>query len=498
MRSKVEFAPACHPLENRLVKLVFEHGRKFSISLYIVGGYIRDGIDVSGIRESGRISDSQSSIHVLKKRDLDFAVAGGSAFAFARSFSDQFKGHFVPLDETNDTARVVLDDGSILDFAGCVGDGTIETDLKRRDFTVNALAWNLEYPDEVLDIFNGVSDLKNKKIRAVSKQSFADDPLRILRTFRFANQLNADIDETTLIWVRELVDGLKTVAPERINYELFESLSGSKAGKLTDQLADTGVLEVIFPELAETRRVTPNSYHHLGLFEHSTITVTELDARMETFPEWMHQSAARELSYGVSRLAATRLACILHDIGKPGTWEITPEGRHTFVAHDKLGAEMSTVIGERMRWSRPVERLITRLVELHLRPGQLFHQGPPTARALNRFYRAVGDDFGELMMVAYADLGATRGAGLSGTNRDNLETGLESLITGFRNFVTEVGQQKPLLSGHDIMVLLELPSGPLVGDLLKALEEARDLKEVEDKSQAEAFVRNLYAQKYSK
>lgn len=492
MRSQVEFSRACHPLENKLVKQVLEHASNRSISVYVVGGYVRDGI-----KPLGNASSDQSSIDALKKRDVDFAVAGGSAFLFAKDLSNHLRGHFVALDETNDTARVVLDDGSILDFAGCEG-GSIETDLKRRDFTVNALAWDPAFPDEVLDLCDGITDLQNKKIRAVSKQSFAQDPLRILRTFRFANQLNADIDSTTLVWVRELVDGLKTVAPERINYELFESLSGPTAGKLTDQLAETGVLEAIFPELVETRRVTANSYHHLGLFEHSTITVTELDGRMDALPQWLRESAARELSYGVSRLAATRLACILHDIGKPGTWEITPEGRHTFVAHDKLGAEMAVVIGERMRWSRPVERLITRLVELHLRPGQLFHQGPPTARALNRFYRAVGDDFAELMMVAYADLGATRGAGLSGSNRDTLEAGLASLISGFENFVAEVRHQKPLLGGHDIMVLLELPSGPIVGELLKALEEARDLKEVEDKSQAEAFVRNLYAQKYSK
>lgn len=493
MRSKVEFARGCHPLENPLVKQVLVHAKECSVSTYIVGGYVRDSI-VS--HDNQGVSTAQQ-FETPKKRDLDFAVAGGTAFNFAHVISVEMDGHFVPLDEANDTARVVFDNGSILDFAGCVG-GNIETDLARRDFTVNALAWDSQYPDQVLDLADGLKDLASKTIRAVSRQTFVDDPLRVLRTFRFAHQLKAEIEPITLAWVTELVEGLKSVAPERINFELFEALSGPTAGHLTNQLAECGVLEIIFPELVDCRRVTPNSYHHLGLFEHSIITVSELDKRLPELPEWMHKSSSRELSSGVSRLSATRLACILHDIGKPGTWEVTPEGKHTFVAHDKLGAEMTALVAARMRWSRPVERLITRLVELHLRPGQLYHQGPPTAKAINRFYRNVGEDVPELMMVAFADLGATRGAGLCGDNRENLEKGLESLMHGYQVFLEEVVSLKPLLGGHDIMRFLNLSSGPIIGELLKALEEARDLKEVVDRAQAEAFVKELYAQKYSK
>lgn len=496
MRSKVEFAVGCHPLENPVVEQVLAHAKKCSLSTYIVGGYIRDGIKPHDNSVSPG-TKSHCGERSIKKRDLDFAVARGSGFNFAQLIAVEMDGHFVALDEKNDTARVVFDDGVILDFAGCVG-GSIETDLKRRDFTVNAFAWDVEYPDQVMDIAGGLGDLSARVIRAVSREAFIDDPLRVLRTFRFAYQLNSEIEPVTLSWVRELVDGLKSVAPERINAELFESLSGAQAGKLTDQLAECGVLEAIFPELVETRRVTPNSYHHLGLFEHSTITVTELDKRMSELPDWVHESAARELASGVSRLSATRLACILHDIGKPGTWEITPEGKHTFVAHDKLGAQMTGIIGDRMRWARPIERLITRLVEFHLRPGQLYHQGPPTEKAINRFYRTVGEDVPELMMVAFADLGATRGDGLSGGKRENLDEGLVSLMHGYKVFREEVVSLKPLLTGHEVMTLLKLNPGPQVGEILKALEEARDLKEVVDRPQAEVFVKALYLEKYSK
>ncbi len=493
MRSKVEFARGCHPLENPLIEAVLAHARQCALSTYIVGGCVRDSI-LSHDNGGSAIYDAGRS---RKKRDVDFAVSGGAAINFAQVIAVEMDGHFVLLDESNDTARVVLEDGSIIDFAGCVG-GSIETDLRRRDFTVNAMAWDSQFPDSVLDLADGIKDLKDKIIRAVSRDTFIEDPLRVLRAFRFANQLSFQIEEQTLAWVKELVVGLKDVAPERINYELFECLSGERAGHLTNQMAECGVLEEIFPELIDCRRVTANSFHHLGLFEHSIITVSELDERWPSLPDWLHESGDKELAAGVSRLAAARLACILHDIGKPGTWEVTPEGKHTFVAHDKLGAQMTALIAARMRWSRPVERLITRLVELHLRPGQLFHQGPPTAKAINRFYRQVGEDVPELMMVAFADLGATRGAGLCGENRQNLEQGLDDLMHGYKVFLEEVVTLKPLIGGHDIMQMLNLNSGPIVGELLKALEEARDLKEVVDRSQAEAFVKELYVQKYSK
>ena len=151
-----------------------------------------------------------------------------------------------------------------------------------------------------------------------------------------------------------------------------------------------------------------------------------------------------------------------------------------------------------MKWPTKVERFIVKLIKWHLRPGGLFHQGRPTEKAVRRFYRNVGADTPELMLVAFADLGATRGPGLMGDKRDELEKDLINLLEGFRIFLEESKGLKPLLDGMDVMRLLNLEPGPVVGDLLSALEEAQAFNEVRNRSQAEDFIRDYHAEKYSK
>jgi putative nucleotidyltransferase with HDIG domain len=275
-----------------------------------------------------------------------------------------------------------------------------------------------------------------------------------------------------------------------------------KCAVAVEQMATSGLLEVIFPELSATRRVTANAFHHLGLFEHSIEhsieTVPQLESRLEEVEEWVLADAEKELSFGVSRLAATKLACLLHDIGKPETWAITPEGRHTFYGHDKLGAKMCQEVGKRMKWARPVEKLIVDLVQWHLRPGALFHQGPPTDKAVRRFYRSVQDELPELMLLAFGDFGATRGPGLIGENRAELEKSLVGLLDGYLAYKEESSRRQKLLNGSDVMQLLSIASGPVVGEMLAALEEAQEFKEVGDRSEAEAFVTALFREKYRK
>ncbi|HMP52114.1 MAG TPA: HD domain-containing protein, partial [Candidatus Melainabacteria bacterium] len=115
--------------------------------------------------------------------------------------------------------------------------------------------------------------------------------------------------------------------------------------------------------------------------------VRQTELYIRTCPDWVKESAAQTIAHGVSRLSATKTACLLHDIGKPGTWEVTEEGRHTFLGHDKLGATMTTELAKEHRWSKQLGRFVAGLVKWHLRPGHLFHQGQPTEKAINKFYR---------------------------------------------------------------------------------------------------------------
>ncbi len=470
-------SPSDHPQVQRVVEM----GRQLGVETYLVGGYIRD---VLWKRDAAN------------PKDLDFAVCGGSAMEFAKRLSAELTGHFVPLDEEFDTARVVLDDGSFIDFAGCVG-GSIETDLRRRDFTVNALALDGSRPDCVLDLFDGLADIERRSIRAISKDVLLDDPLRLLRAFRFRATLNATIEPETLGWIKENAQLIDKMASERINAEIFALLTSANSGAILKELGECGLLEVIYPELVATRKVTPNAYHHLGLFDHSVETVSQLELKLPHLPDWVHQSNEQELSFGVTRLAATKLAALLHDIGKPSTWQINEDGRHTFYGHDSIGATMAEATAERMKWSKPVNRFICKLIKWHLRPGALYHQGDPTPKALQRFYRKAGDDVPELMVLAFGDLGATRGDGLPESSRTQLSENMFKLLVGYKAFVDEVESQPRILGGHDVIRIIGIKPGPVVGEILEALDEAQGLKEVTDTASAEKFVVDYHKKKYS-
>jgi len=476
------FPTGFRPLDVEVNSSVVRAARERGIRVYLVGGFLRDAL-------WGRLSAGRPA------KDFDYAVASGSAVSFARFLAGRLSGHFVLLDQDFDTARIVLESGQILDFAGCLG-GSIEADVRRRDFTINGLVWDPESPDEILDLCGGLADVQGKVVRAIADSNFDDDPLRLLRAFRFSATLEATIERSTLEMIARKSSRLAEVAGERVSYELFTIMEASSTAAIVKAMGEAGILEAIFPELTATKKVTPNAYHHLGLWDHSLELVAQSERRLPGLPDWVHADLARELSSGISRLSASKVACLLHDIGKPETWAITPEGRHTFYGHDRLGAELSEKIGERLKWSRPLERFIVKLVHFHLRPGQLFHQGLPTERAVHRFYRSIGEDLPPLLLLAFADLGATCGEGLPEATRQALDHNLLGLLERYPAFIAGQEKMARLLDGHEIMQLLGIKPGPALGDLIEALAEAQGLGEVSNRAQAEQFVRERYRQKY--
>jgi putative nucleotidyltransferase with HDIG domain len=463
-------------------RAVYQAAAENQAEIYLVGGAVRDLL----------LAPADKPFGAGSVKDLDFAVVGPKAVALARSVADKLGGHYVLLDEAFDCARVVLDardednlSAMVLDFAGCQGKD-IGADLERRDFTINAIAYDRK-EGLILDPTGGIGDLKKACIRMVSEANLVEDPLRVLRAYRFACLLGFEIEAETAQALGRTVSRLEGIARERINYELFTLLDCPDVGRFVHQMGELGLFETIFDELRDTRRVTANSYHHLPLFTHSLETIPQLEARLGEMPDWAQETLREEISPGITRLAATKIAAILHDIGKPETWQITEEGRHTFIGHDKVGANMIKDLSDRQKWPRAVSRLVERLVLWHLRPGALFHTGDPTPKALNRFYRMVGDELPALMLLSYGDLGATRGPGLTGPQRERLERNLIELLSGYAVFKEESRKMPKLLSGADVMRLCGIGPGPLIGQILNALGEAQSLKEVSNLSQAEAF-----------
>jgi putative nucleotidyltransferase with HDIG domain len=480
--SEYRFPPEFHPLKQEINKAVISAAHLFGCEVYLVGGYIRDAL-------LGRFSKDKPP------RDFDYTVRGASAIALCHEIEAKLGGNFVLLDESNDTARVVLDNGIQIDFAGCVG-GELATDIRRRDLTINALIWDPAKPDEVRDDVGGLSDLASKTVRAISENGLVEDPLRLMRVFRFAAVLGFEIDPETLNFVRTHAELINNVAAERISYELFAIMESPRTAATVKTMAEAGLLENIFPELREMHRVPPNSYHHLGLFDHSMEVLRQTELGLKDMPEWSQQTFSEYVSYGVTRYGATKLAALLHDVAKPATWVVVEDGRHTFIGHDKLGAEMCDDISKRLKWSVAVERFVANLVRWHLRPGALFHQGLPTDRAVNRFYSAIGDATPQLILLALGDFRGTCGPGLQ-EGRELLENQLRELLERYVVFVEGSKKLPPLLDGHALCDELHIPPGPPVGELLKALREAQLLGEVTNKAQGVAFIKRLYTEKYS-
>lgn len=453
--------------------------RERGCSVYMVGGYLRDFV-------MGR----QTSYP-----DYDFIVQGGKAIELAQEFACRLSGNFVVLDEAFDTARVVLSDCQF-DFAGCMG-ATLEDDLHRRDYTINALAWNPLQPESLIDTVGALTDIRNQTVRLISPEAVNEDPLRILRAWRFAAALNFTIDDSTRAVLTDSMSSIGTVTRERVSYELFALFESDCAAVHVKDMGETGLLEKLFPELKNTRQVTANSFHHLGLFDHSVEAVRQCEVSFTEFPQRARELFTQPLAHTLTRFGALKIACLLHDIGKPETWIVTPEGKHTFIGHDKLGAEMCAPLAKRMKWSKPLERFVEKMIRWHLRPGQLFHQGDPTDRAIVRFYRSIGEDVPELILLAMSDFRSTCGPGLQ-EGRGRAERKLIELLERYFVYVDEAKHLPRLLDGKDVMSILGISGSPIVGTILEALEEARQLGEIVNRQQAEEFVRTLYAEKYSK
>ena len=233
-------------------RAVYAAAEEHAATIYLVGGAVRDVLLAPEV-----LSDKPELADI---KDLDFAVVGPKAVSLARVVADKLGGHFVLLDEDFDCARVVLDandtaPGLVLDFAGCQGKD-IAQDLARRDFTINAIAYDRKQ-GLLLDPTGGVGDLKQGLVRMVSEGNLAEDPLRVLRAYRFACLLDFDIEEKTAQAVALAVPLLSSIARERINFEVFTLLNCANVGRFVHQMGDLGLFEIIFEELRPLAKSRP-------------------------------------------------------------------------------------------------------------------------------------------------------------------------------------------------------------------------------------------------
>ncbi|MGZ4171064.1 MAG: HDIG domain-containing metalloprotein, partial [Solirubrobacteraceae bacterium] len=305
---------------------------------WLVGGTVRD-------RLLGR-----------ETADYDVAIAGSVAEA-ARALGRAAGGYAFELSEAFGAWRVVAHDHAWqVDVLGLNG-ATIEEDLRRRDFTINAIAAPLGREGYV-DPFGGLQDLRGRRLRAVTPEAFDRDPLRTLRLARIACDLGFEVEAQTLGLARSAAPALGGVAPERVFVELRRVVCAPAALDGLELMDRIGVTEVILPELAALRGVEQSHFHHLDVFGHTRSVLAETIA-LEREPERLAGAdapalmghLAAPLANELTRGQALRFGALLHDIAKPQTRAVTPQGRVTFMGHDESGARLASKILGRLRVS---------------------------------------------------------------------------------------------------------------------------------------------------
>lgn len=425
--------------------------------------------------------------------DMDVALAG-DAVAFGRELADATCGSYVPLAEEHGTARVVCPDG-VYDVSATSG-ATIELDLARRDLTINAMAVSVDATapgDALIDPFGGLDDLRNGVVRAVSEDNLTEDPLRVLRVFRFASTLGFRIDPATLSMCSRQAPLLARPAAERVTRELFLTLAPPRVSPVVRLMDEAGVLSAVLPETRAMRGVTQNEYHHLDVWEHSLEALACLEDVLADLEGLLGDCAGRMSTYLSEqpvperpRVALLKLTELLHDLGKPPAREIR-EGRVTFYEHTRLGADMMRGVCERMRLSRQETEQAVRWVDRHLVPGDML-QHPMTERRLARFFRREGQAGLALMLLVLGDAMATRGPAATGAGVERMRTFSRTACDAYYTWGEKRIESRPLVTGRDLMRLGMQP-GPEMGVLLRTLRAKQDAGDLTSREEALAYTR---------
>ena len=485
---------------------------------WLVGGCVRDWL-----------------LH-RESNDIDLIVERG-AIQLGRALADDFGGAFYVLDRERDVARSILSGpgGTALhvDIPRLRG-ADLRTDLSLRDFTANAMALPVgalvshgrASSDEIIDLFGGQGDLSKGLIRAVSEGAFADDPLRMLRAVRLAGELDFRIEDATYNLLRRDASLISTAAAERVRDELLHIVACSGGWRQLGVLSDTGLLLHCLPEVAALRGVSQSPPHYQDVFDHTRTVLAHLEricdllrqASDRQMPatvsagglpsldgaEWDNLSAVIQsysadlqdhlgvsLPSGRHRADCLVWAALAHDWGKPATRSVDLSGRIRFLGHDERGFALADTRLRALRMATEEVSLISRLVRLHMRPGYLAHDYPPSRRAVYRFFLEAAGAGPECVLLSLADYAAVQAGNphLEAWDRRIATAGI--LLEAYFRRRAERVDPAPLLDGRQIMSTFDLAPGPQVGQLLQALREAQAAGEVIDAEDAVAWLASL-------
>ena len=466
--------PAC--LDKSLLKTISQSAKKNNIKLYIVGGILRD---------------------LLLKRpkdnlDIDFCLKNKS-ISFGRKLAAELRCGFVVLDKEHGACRLVkkTENGTCtLDFTDFRGK-TLEEDLLHRDFTINTLAVELEkflkegkLDNILIDLYGARKDLTRRIIRVTNKETFDEDPLRILRAFAFSSILGFKIDKEVLRLVKSKKNKLSVVSSERIRDELFKIFDTPASLEPLVLMDKIGILKIIIPEIKLMYGVGQGPYHHLDVWQHTLETLKQLES---LFIELKNKTEIRAyldevISAGRKRSSLMKFGALLHDIGKPQALR-HEDGKIKFHGHERIGLRISEVVARRLKLSNDELDSLKKMVLWHLRPGYLADMEIISPRAKFRFFRDTAKEALSILLLSLADQRATKGRLTSRESRLRHEKAVSCLIKDyFRK--AKIKKTVRLLNGDELMKGFDLESSPLVGRILTELEELQAIGKIKTKKEA--------------
>lgn len=420
--------------------------KKRKYKVFLVGGFVRD------------------LILERETNEMDFLVIG-DGIKFANEYAKELRIKSVTVYKNFGTAHFKYDDFS-LEFVGArkesyskdsrkpdVQSGSFADDISRRDFTINTLAISLNENDfgESIDHYNGMRDIKNKLIKTPIDPlvTFDDDPLRIMRAFRFASQLDFKVHGSIMIAANKLKERLKIVSQERITDELLKIIASPKPSIGLKLLHNSGVMEIIFPEISNLTGVDQRKdYHHKDVFLHTCMVVDNVSEISDDI--WL------------------RLVGLLHDIAKPQTKKFVEEIGWTFHGHEEIGAQMMKGIFKRLKLPTNKLEYVEKLVRLHLRPIALAKE-EVTDSAIRRLIVEVGEDLDDLINLCRADI-TSKNPNRVTKYLKNYERVMQKVFD-----VREKDKLRTFQSpvrGEEIMSICNLKPSKKVGEIKKAIEEA--------------------------
>ncbi len=446
---------------------------------YLAGGYIRDlalkggasGVVDAKNTAKERLSDfnkSANSEEANVSRDRDIVLFNADTEKVSRNIADSLGAAFVELDNENKIYRIVAGDDYADIAQGLNND--IDDDINRRDFCINSIFYNLN-TDEFYDKNNGFNDLEKRIIRTYDIKNLEDDPLRMLRAYRFKAQVGFNIDSDIIDFIKNNAKSLDVIAKERVNQEILKTFDGDFLVPALLEMFDTGLLEAVFPFVREIKKIPANTHHHLDLVHHSIETVKNIRIKKPLL----------------------RLAAFYHDIGKPLCWTIEADsGRHRFIGHDEKGGELVKKELAGLKFSNKQIDYVSKMVKHHIYPSALMCQNADTdevsKKAMARFVRKIHPDVEDLIELARADRLSARGEAISDDMVNENLNNLQKLLDYYKSVQNTLQEMPKLLNGKEIMEILDIKPGPHLGEIIDKLKEAQIMGEVKNKEEAKTFV----------